>query len=80
MSYITNVDFPYISPIDEFLSLLESYGSPTILSYQNIGPAGGNPNFTLQFQSLQQITNFLEDFYPESSDDQQFINSLIQQI
>jgi hypothetical protein len=80
MSYTCNVDFPYIAPIDEFLSMLESYGSPTILSYQNIGPAGGNPNFTLQFQSLLNITNFLQDFYPESSDDPEFIDSLIQQI
>lgn len=76
MTFTCEIDLYHKSTISDILSTLEKYDSPTIIQYQSNGPAGGNPNITLQFSDYDTIFGFLTSFYKNDSDFD-FINKKI---
>jgi len=69
MKVMTEIDVAYDCPVFEFLVFLERHGSPVIHSYDNEGPAGGNPCFKLVFENRAQAIDFLRDWYQDEDDE-----------
>jgi hypothetical protein len=61
-----NVDFDYSQPIQKALALIERHKG-RIGSFRAEGPAGGNPNFDLVFDSRADALDFLREHSPDDS-------------
>ena len=73
MTYRIDLDVAADCPIQEFLTIVNKY-SATIVNFESFGPAGGNPNFILDFQCKQNVIDLLTEFY--EGDCQHYIDQI----
>lgn len=63
-----NVDFAYSDRIQKVLLFIRKHRG-RILDFDPEGPAGGNPNLLLSFESKEQALRFLQEHSPGESDE-----------
>jgi hypothetical protein len=75
MRYRVDIDFDANCPVSCVLEFLEKHQA-TIVNTQAFGPAGGNPNFLLEFDNYQSAVNLLTEFYYDR-DCQHYIDNIV---
>lgn len=76
MSYRTEIDVDYNCPVASFTSVIEKFNAH-IVDFITDGPAGGNPNFTLEFDDYNDALNFLKQHH--YNEDVSYLSTLIQE-
>jgi hypothetical protein len=62
-----DVDFAYSDTVQEVLRLIRKRRG-RIVDFDPDGPAGGNPNVLLSFETKEQALRFLREHSPDDSD------------
>jgi hypothetical protein len=64
-TYVLSIDVSGEVGLSETLELMERHGKPRIVDYVANGPAGGNPELTLEFDELRDAMAAYSEINPD---------------